>query len=112
MLFQLLVSRDSPFFLSVVEGEVTMEPIKYQNHSNKLGQACWVIFKILETYHQVICKGVNNFYGHDDEEIRMLFKLPVSRDSPFFLSVVEGEVAMEPIKYHNHSNKLFANRFY
>ena len=42
----------------------------------------------------------------------MLFQLPVSRDSPFFLSVVEGEVAMEPIKYQNHSNKLFANRFY
>ena len=42
----------------------------------------------------------------------MLFQLPVSRDFPFFLSVVEDEVAMESIKYQNHSNKLFANRFY
>ena len=42
----------------------------------------------------------------------MLVQLPVCRDFPFFLSVVEGEVATESIKYQNHCNTLFATRFY
>ena len=38
----------------------------------------------------------------------MLFQSPVNRGSPLRFVAVEDEVAMEPIKYQKHSNRLFA----